>query len=646
MLSVIAVGADSGLGAADVALDGGTLEIDGQDATTNNALRHFGYQINNDALALDLHNNGGLMGGGDPTLGPNFFDKTILTDGPGGRGLDFDNDADFRNGGGTGVDVVGQNDNYSNLFVGILNVSPANAGDWEFRRVTDDDNMGIWLDLDQDGVFESSVAGLGSDRGEQLQYNNDAGVKTVNLAAGEYLFAVTHREGGGGSQVDVEFKHPNMASRATIKPSDAAQAGIWSFTTTGAITLANDVEVISDSTIDLFAPGAELDNLVTRADVSLTIDSDQNGKLEFAGASQVQGDATFDTQSMAGLALNDIGESAPADLTFTGNGIVTLSTPNSYSGQTLVQGDATLDIFDLGALGTGDDTDATGTFVTDSGSVRLHGGTFSNERFTISSEGNTKSPGALHHAGGSGDTDIRTEIFVAGDASLRSDGGNVFRISRGVDTGSGGFQLGLDAVSQIQIRDRAITGDGNLRITGGNEVFMESNAANSYDGLTVIEDNTRVRARHATSLGTNVSGTLIRDQGSLFLEGGQVFVENMLIEGNGRNNNEGVIRNENGNNTINGTLTLTGDSRLQGQSGELLITGAVSGTGDVLKTGNGTIIFGGGNSSFVGDTDITAGELVVSGTSGLGTDPGNDLSISNGGAVGIPGCQRNLPRRG
>jgi len=39
----------------------------------------------------------------------------LLTTGPGGRGLNFDNDTDFINTG-----VIGQVDNYSNLFVGTF----------------------------------------------------------------------------------------------------------------------------------------------------------------------------------------------------------------------------------------------------------------------------------------------------------------------------------------------------------------------------------------------------------------------------------------------------------------------------------------------------------------------------------------------
>ena len=87
---------DLGAAAVEVILNGGDLDIDGPPALAQNALDHYGYHINSDGATLDLHNNGGMMGGGDPTNGPNYFNRAVLTTGPGNRGLDFNNDADFR----------------------------------------------------------------------------------------------------------------------------------------------------------------------------------------------------------------------------------------------------------------------------------------------------------------------------------------------------------------------------------------------------------------------------------------------------------------------------------------------------------------------------------------------------------------------
>ena len=199
-----------------------------------NALNHFGYHINNDALAMDLNNDGGMMGGGDPATFQNFYGQAFLTSGPGDRGLNFDTDADF-----TGTGAIGQNDNYSSLFLGYF--VPKQDGNLELRRSDQDDATGMWFDKDRDGVFESSTPGLGSDRDEQLAWG-DGGTKTVPVLEGlRYKVAFTHREGGGGSRCEFQFRGPSMGGQVVIKPADAAQDGMWQYEleTPLALTLEN-----------------------------------------------------------------------------------------------------------------------------------------------------------------------------------------------------------------------------------------------------------------------------------------------------------------------------------------------------------------------------------------------------------------------
>jgi len=181
-------------------------------------LVHRGYHVNNDGW-LDLNNNGGVMD--TNTYVP--YGTTTLTAGPGNRGLNFDNDNDFK---GTGA--INQDNNYMNFFFGYF--TAPETGDYKFQLWERDDPCGIWLDLDRDGVFESTQAGLGANRGEQLAWNDRRGVHTVSLEEDEvYMFAATHREGGGGSQIDVQFETPSLSWR-TVKPTtDAEQEGMWRY---------------------------------------------------------------------------------------------------------------------------------------------------------------------------------------------------------------------------------------------------------------------------------------------------------------------------------------------------------------------------------------------------------------------------------
>ncbi len=255
-----------GFSTDEVVLSGGGMQVWGGSQTIVNpgALEHRGFNHPGNAYDdvnswLDLNGNGGLM-----AMAPDG--TALLTDGPGGRGLDFNNDGDF-----TSTGAIGQNDNYMNLFIGYF--IPAESGVHGFRRNQDDDRCGIWLDLNGDGVFSSSVAGLGSNRGEQLQWDGDGGNKAVTLTAGRpYMIAFTHMEGGGGSGVDMRFSTPSLSERI-IKPSDPAQAGMWavqaSFTDINSLA-STPITVTGDATLEMLARST-LNNIVL-----------SNGMLQFA----------------------------------------------------------------------------------------------------------------------------------------------------------------------------------------------------------------------------------------------------------------------------------------------------------------------------------------------------------------------------
>ena len=140
--------------------------------------------------------------------------SNYLTDGPGGRGLDFNNNTDYRNA-GIGIN---RSNTYLSLFNGTFFAPSSGAYRWEIRG--NDDRGTIWLDLDQDGVFESD-GDLGN---EQLAYQpNCCGTKsaTVNLVSGYYRIAIAHGQGGGGSHQEAYFSTPGggPTSLTKIKPS-------------------------------------------------------------------------------------------------------------------------------------------------------------------------------------------------------------------------------------------------------------------------------------------------------------------------------------------------------------------------------------------------------------------------------------------
>ena len=125
--------------------------------------------------------------------------SNYLTNGPGGRGLDFNNNTDYRNA-GIGIN---RSNTYLSLFNGVFYAPSSGSYQWEIRG--NDDRGTIWLDLDQDGIFETD-GDLGT---EQLVYQPQCTAEpsptSVNLISGYYPIAIAHGQGGGGSNQEAYF---------------------------------------------------------------------------------------------------------------------------------------------------------------------------------------------------------------------------------------------------------------------------------------------------------------------------------------------------------------------------------------------------------------------------------------------------------
>ena len=358
--------ASAGIGKANVDLTGGTLEFAAGPLTAVNALQHAGFARDGGDANFNLNNNGGMLNapaGNLTALSPetraSFKGKALRT-GP----LSFPDEASLLADGVMG----GLTDNYCSVWYGYLTTTQ--TGNWQFQRTNQDDGTGMWVDIDQDGVLESSVAGLGSDRGEQLAYN-DGNVKTVNLTnplgTGRYLVAFTHFEGGGGANAGFQYKTPTGGALANIDP--AAQAGLWTFQAIAAGNLANNVRVLANSTIVTGAtlPGVTLNQLTANAGTTLLVHSpDTKQDLEFT-STVLNGNAIVNSTGSPDITLRNISPTAAADLTFSGNATVFLPTANTYTGLTTINSGVTVNVSANNALGT----TAGGTVVQVGGSLAV-----------------------------------------------------------------------------------------------------------------------------------------------------------------------------------------------------------------------------------------------------------------------------------
>ncbi|WP_176204788.1 autotransporter-associated beta strand repeat-containing protein, partial [Salmonella enterica] len=291
----------------------------------------------------------------------------------------------------------------------------------------------------------------------------------------------------------------------------------------------------------------------------------------------------------------------------SGDETLTLSGANSYTGGTLISS-GTLVANDVNALGTGD--------VTDNAVLELNtGGDFDN---AISGSG---------------------QVVKSGDETLTLSGSNTYTggtiISGGTLVATNVEALGTGDVTDnatLELNtggdfDNAIGGTGSVVKSGDKTLTLSG--ANSYTGGTTISGGTLV-ASNVEALG---SGD-VTDNATLELNTGGDFANN--IGGTGS-----VVKSGDKTLTLSGTNSYTGGTTISGgtlvaNNVEALGTGdvtnnatlelntggdfdnAISGSGQVVKSGDKTLTLSGAN-SYSGATTISGGTLIATHVNALGT---------------------------
>ncbi|EAY8944955.1 autotransporter outer membrane beta-barrel domain-containing protein [Salmonella enterica] len=326
--------------------------------------------------------------------------------------------------------------------------------------------------------------------------------------------------------------------------------------------------------------------------------------VDALGSGDVTDDATLELNT-GGTFDNAI--SGSGQVVKSGDGALTLSGANSYSGGTLIS-DGTLVASNVDALGSGD--------VTNNATLEMNtGGDF------------------INNIGGTG------RVEKSGDDTLTLSGSNTYTggtlISDGTLVASNVEALGTGDVTNnatLELNtggtfDNAISGSGQVEKSGDDVLTLSG--ANSYSGGTLISDGTLV-ASNVEALGTGD----VTDDATLELNTGGDFINN--IGGTGRVEKSGDDKL-----TLSGSNTYTGGTLISGGtlvatsvealgSGDVtdnavleLNTGgtfdnAISGSGQVVKSGDKTLTLSGAN-SYTGGTTISGGTLVASNVEALGS---------------------------
>ncbi|EDK8514625.1 AIDA autotransporter-like protein ShdA [Salmonella enterica] len=534
------------------------------------------------------------------------------------------------------------------------NVDALGSGD-----VTDD----ATLELNTGGTFDNAISGSGQvvkSGDETLTLSGTNTYSGGTLISGGTLVASNVEALGTGDVTDNavlelntggDFDNAISGSGQVEKSGDGTLTLSGSNTYTGGTTI-NDGTLIATS-VDALGSGDVTDNATLALNTGGTFDNtiSGSGKVEKSGddaltlsgansytggtlisggtliASNVEALGTGDVTNNATLELNTGGDftnniSGSGQVVKSGDETLTLSGSNTYTGGTTIN-DGTLVATSVDALGSGD--------VTDNATLALNtGGTFDN---TISGSGKVEKSGddALTLSGANsytGGTLISGGTLVANDVNALGTGDVTDNATLELNTG-GDFTNNISGSGQV-----VKSGDDTLTLSG----------TNSYTGGTTISGGTLV-ATNVEALGTGD----VTNNATLELNTGGDFTNNISGSGQVVKSGDETLTLSGANSYTGGTLISSGtlvanDVNALG-TGDVtdnavleLNTGgdfdnAISGSGQVVKSGDETLTLSGAN-SYTGGTLISGGTLVATSVEALGSGDVTDnavLELNTGG---------------
>ncbi|MDR5462549.1 autotransporter-associated beta strand repeat-containing protein [Salmonella enterica subsp. enterica serovar Apeyeme] len=519
------------------------------------------------------------------------------------------------------------------------------------------------LELNTGGDFDNAISGSGQvvKSGDETLTLSGSNTYTGGTLISDGTLVASNVEALGSGDVTNnavlelntggDFDNAISGSGQVVKSGDETLTLSGSNTYTGGTLIssgtlvANDVNAlgtgdVTDNAVLELNTGGDFDNaisgsgqVVKSGDETLTLSgaNSYTGGTTISGgtlvASNVEALGSGDVTDNATLEMNTGGDfdnaiSGSGQVVKSGDETLTLSGSNTYTGGTLISG-GTLVASNVEALGTGD--------VTNDAVLELNtGGTFDN---AISGSGHVVKSGddaltlsgANTYTGGtliSGGTLVATSVDALGSGDVTNDA--VLELNTGGDF------------------DNAISGSGQV-VKSGDETLTLS-GANSYTGGTLISSGTLV-ASNVEALGTGD----VTDNAVLELNTGGTF--DNAISGSGQ-----VVKSGDETLTLSGSNTYTGgttinDGTLIATSVDALGSGdvtdnavlelntggtfdnAISGSGQVVKSGDKTLTLSGAN-SYTGGTTINDGTLVATSVDALGTGDVTDdatLELNTGG---------------
>ena len=486
-----------------------------------------------------------------------------------------------------------------------------------------------------------------------LAENNQARTLTVNVAGTSGGASISNVvQDGTGSGADSLTK----AGAGTLTLSGAnTYTGVT--TISGGTLSINSIANVSGGSSALGAPTSTANGTIqigsgtTGATLAYTGGAaTSNRVINLAGTT---GGATIDASGSGALTLT-------SSLTATGAGAKTLTLTGTSTAANTLSG---VIVNNSGTNTTSLVKSGTGTWVLGGTAANTYTGTTTVNAGTLvlsKTSGTNAITGNIIIGNGAGTATLQLGASqeIADTSALTINSGGVFDLNNYSETvasitGTGTIQLSGATGNILTVGDSTSTtfsgviqntGTGLLALAKVGTGTLTLSGANTFGGVTSVNAGTLIAA-NASALGTagSATTTTVASGATVGLQGGTTLssLENLSLTGTGDSGNSrnGALDNVSGNNTVAGTVTLSGSSQIGAATGtQLTLSGQVTGANALAIGGAGTVVLANNTNNYSGTTTVNNGATLVatannalgSGTVGAAVASGGALVLSGG----------------
>ena len=492
----------------------------------------------------------------------------------------------------------------------------------------------------------NSYTGATAVNAGKLYINNTDTSSSINVAAGTTL-------GGSGATTATVNVADGGAIEAGYSGSGSLAVGGLKFLNSGTINIANFANYSTSAAVTVGSAGLTTSGALTLAlNGPAPFGSGVAELLQYSGALHGTGSSAFalNTSGVSGL-----GARALLSLSFSNAGFVKLkysldhpvwsgagdgawitspsTTAAGVTNWVLASSPSTATNFILGDAPVFDDTAGTGTTTVkiSAANVAPSSVIFNNNSlsYTLTGAFGIAGSGSLT-MNGSGSLTIANSNGYTGGTTLNS---GLLNINNNSALGSGGFTISGGSI------DCAIPGivlANNPQAWNGDFTFLGSNNLNLGSGSVTLGGNRQVTVNASTlTVGGGISGGFgltLPGPGSLALTGSSTFTGDTAINGGTLTVGGGGVL---GNGSYAGAIGIAGGAVLNyNSSANQTFGGVISGSGNLVAAGPGTLTLSGTNNSFGGNASLTAGALTLNSNSGTAAvfilSGSSSLAVSNG----------------